>query len=371
MSWDEIDFDLIISGMITRGPAEASIADILNQFALAGDERQNLIGENPAITGLTFEAGEIRNTIFWDKYRDLIAQYRTVMLAFTTGRRGGTYYTREVMTDPTNSPLYEVDFINVLGIDLFSKFLNDHFYTNAELFTAEVINGFYIIYQNTEILKVLSKSGTTTTQNIPITITNSGDYYESTPVTGAAGGSFNDLLPLAWTQKVDTFSAGLIGYFEMRAALNFSFGVWRWSTLSGTGAPNLRNKNGLDIVLDMRDLNNNLLDVDFIGYGNMQSNQSRVETPLSEEPYNTDYSFKRRGTSRVDVEWMDVITNNGPSGTTKTISVSGGSPLQPNDLFFPEPGPVGKSENQFLSIRASPALFVDLNNPALEFYIAP
>ena len=35
MSWDDIDFDLIVSGMITRGPAEVSFGDYLNQFATA------------------------------------------------------------------------------------------------------------------------------------------------------------------------------------------------------------------------------------------------------------------------------------------------------------------------------------------------
>ena len=374
MSWDEIDFSLIVPGMITRGPAEASISNILNQFALAGDERQNLIGENPTVAGLTFEAGEIRNTIFWDKYRDLIDQYKIIMRGWNDGRRSHGYYTRDVMNDPTNYPLYKIDFVTLLGIDLVRMFDNNSLYTNAELFTAEILNAFYTIYENTEILLVdRNIHPAAIVRNIPNAASDANYYYESTPVTGAAGGSFNDLLPLTWFQTPETTTVGRIAFFSMGADLTLSFGSWKWSTTPSIGSAatnNLISKNGLDLTLEMRDLDNNLLEIDYVNYGKLGHNHANVGS-FFDGPYSADYPLHTGGTVNVNVDLVNVVTNQIAAGTTKYISISGGSPLQPNALFNPAAGPVGKSEYQTFSLLASEETFIDLNNSALEFYIAP
>ncbi len=373
MSWDEIDFNLIVPGMITRGPAEASMSDILNQFARAGDERQNLIGENPVLAEITFEAGEIRNTTFWDKYRDLIAQYRAIMGGWGDGRRGSLgYYTREALIDTVNFPLYAIDFRALLGNDLFNRFNNNSIFSNNELFTAEVINGFYTIYQNTEILYVIRDTTPLSNpiRNLPNITINSGDYYESVPVTGAAGGNFNDLLPLTWVQEVDKFT-NTIGFFGMDATLDFVGGVWKWST-SYWRYPNLRNKNGLDITLEMRDLDNNILAMDFVTLGNIGVNEfTFAHVQGSQGPYNSDYPVESGGTSSTPVNILDLTVSHDPSGTTNRYFVSGGAPLQPLPLTFPETKPNGRSESQEFSLTAERNTFIDLNNPALEFYIAP
>lgn len=157
----------------------------------------------------------------------------------------------------------------------------------------------------------------------------------------------------------------------MGAGLKFSFGSWKWSTAPAIGTAatsNLRSKNGLDLTLEMRDLDNNILEMNYVNYGILGRNQSNVESLFS-GPYSVDYPLHTAGS--INVNLVNVITNQIPAGTTKNISISGGSPLQPNTLFNPAPGPVGRSETQIFSLLASDETFIDLNNSALEFYIAP
>ncbi len=381
MSWDEIDFDLIVTGMITRGPAEASMSDILNQFARAGDERQNLIGENPTVAGITFEAGEIRNTIFWDKYRALINQYKDIIFAIDARGRASAYYTREVMTDPINFGLYAIDFPTILGNDLYSKIVSSGAFSNSELFTAEVINGFYTIYQNTEIIgntDIINRPSSI--QNRPVIVDNSGEYYEATPQTGAAGGTFTDLEPITWTQSTISTLESAYAYLFFSASTALSFGSWKWSTVGDFSASNplglIRNKNGLDIVLEMRDLDDNILQMDFVGYGRMAANEFDSDVyGVPSSAFNANHPFKQYSTNSVNVEWEIVTTNHDASGTTKTISVSGNTPINYKPMPDPSAGPTGKGSAQRLSIfigsgRGHP-IFIDLNNSALEFYIAP
>jgi len=382
MSWDEIDFDLIVPGMITRGPAEVSFAEYLQQFATAGDERQNLIGENPTITGLTFTAGEIRNTIFWDKYRALISQYRAIMFGFDSGRRGSIYYEREVLTDTTNFSQYAIDFQVLLGNDLFNKISNPNSFSNTELFTAEVLNGLYTIYQNTEIIgntDVIVTGKNSPVLNTPTTIDNTGDYYEAIPETGAAGGTFTDLEPINWVSKPSNTLRATYAFFFFSASTQFGFGAqWRWSTFGDTFADNpndlIRNKNGIDIALEMRDLDNNILEMDFVGFGNMTANvfdPATVGAPST--AFNPNHAFKKFGQSVIKVEWEIVTTSHTAAGTTKSISVSEPSPIENRDMPDPSAGPVGKGSAQRLIIGIGQGnlnpIFIDLNNPALEFFI--
>jgi len=379
MSWDDIDFEILKPGMITRGPATVSFAEYLQQFATAGDERQNLIGENPTISGLIFSANEIRNNIFWDKYRALITQYRTIMFGLHSGsRRSATYYERGVLIDTTHFEQYAIDFEVLLGEDLFNKINNNSQFSNTELFTAEVLNGLYTIYQNTEILgntDVIVTGKNSPVLNTPTTIDNSGDYYEAIPETGASGGTFTDLEPINWVSKPSNTLSATYAFFFFSALTNFS----RWSTFGDNRADNpddlIRNKNGIDVALEMRDLNNNILEMDFVGFGNMRSiefDPTFSSSGLS-TVFNTNYPFKHTSTSTIKVDWEIVTTSHEATGTIKTISVSEPSPIQNRPMPDPSPSPVGEGSAQRFVIGLHQGnlnpIFIDLNNPALEFFI--
>lgn len=299
------------------------------------------------------------------------------MRGWDDGRRGGRgYYTREVFDDPANSPLYLIDFDVILGTDLFNKINNPNSFSNTELFTAEVLNGLYTIYQNTEILHVIRDRFPLTNplRNLPNITINSGDYYESVPVVGAPNANFNDLLPLTWVKKVDTF-INTIGYFGFSASLEFLGGGqnFRWITnpIFSFANPNLRNKNGLDITLEMRDLDSNILEMDFLTVGILGGNEFSFSFVQGVQgPYNADYPSKAfGGTSSTAIKILDVDVSHDAAGTTNKYSISGGSPLEPLPLTFPEPFPDGRGESQGFSLVANTSTFIDLNNSALEFFI--
>ena len=113
MSWDDIDFNLLVPGMLTYNLKEpvnqVSFEEYLSQFSRALDERWNMVSTdlvNFPIPNIQFEVGEIRTEAFWDKFKDLISGYRQLWFGFGVGRRGFDYYSEDVLTDPVNFANY-------------------------------------------------------------------------------------------------------------------------------------------------------------------------------------------------------------------------------------------------------------------------
>ena len=113
MAWADIDFNLLVPGMITGGAAEASFADYMQEFKVALDER--LYCKEGTLSGIDdFIVGEIRNSGEWlSKFHELIEGYKTLWY-------GETWYTEGIMTDPMNPSSYEItdlDLENELGAE--------------------------------------------------------------------------------------------------------------------------------------------------------------------------------------------------------------------------------------------------------------
>ena len=147
MAWTDIDFNLLIPGMITRGPASVSFADYMQEFKTALDER--LYCKEGTLSGIDdFVVGEIRNSGEWlSKFHALIEGYKTLWY-------GETWYTEGIMTDPTDPSSYEItdlDLETELGAEAW-EILNDHATMPLmDIFKASIFNGFYTIYQKTFI----------------------------------------------------------------------------------------------------------------------------------------------------------------------------------------------------------------------------
>ena len=151
MAWSDIDFSKIVTGAITRGPAEFSFSDYLNEFSTALRERENItiLGFNPTPSNIVFESGEIRNSTFWQKFRDLINGYRDLWHDYD-------YYTSGVMTDTLNSNNYlitDTDLETAIGSEAWNILNNADTLAAYEIFTASILNAFYIIYQKTQYIR--------------------------------------------------------------------------------------------------------------------------------------------------------------------------------------------------------------------------
>jgi len=161
MSWDDIDFDLIITGMITRGPAAVLFSDYLNTFTDAGNERVNLLATNLVVDFDPFQSGEIRNSIFWGKYNKLIDLYRDLWQDFD-------FYKQGVLLDLTNSDNYKYvdqDLIDIITQEAFDAIM----FNSSTRWTAAVLNGLYEIYKITALTLrpiIATKSSTRVNNNI-------------------------------------------------------------------------------------------------------------------------------------------------------------------------------------------------------------
>ncbi|MGB2265091.1 MAG: hypothetical protein ACPH3C_07880, partial [Glaciecola sp.] len=181
MAWDDIDFNLIVPGMITAGPAAVSFADYLNEFSIALDERWNIVDQTtntpPTLFDIQFEKGEIRKpgaNDFWVKLRDLIEGYNQLWFDHV-------YYEEGVLTDVLNDPDYIIsdsDLEVAIGSEAYDILVNYEDLSNQDIFKASIFQAFYIIYQKTQFVKKTSfiSSNDNTYYNRPVTYRSSLIY---------------------------------------------------------------------------------------------------------------------------------------------------------------------------------------------------
>jgi len=390
MSWDDIDFDLIVKGMITRGPAQVSFGEYMQQFSRALDERWNMITTdfvNFPIPNIQFETGEIRNDVFYDKFKELIEGYHGLWFGFGPGRRteGRLYYDKGVLDDTSNSEDYRLtddDLELAMGPEAWNIFDNiflEDFPFN-ETWKASIFQAFFIVYEFTNVRLYTRLEGNSAVQNTPVTLNFSGDYYEAAAVPFSLGRNYADTLAaLTWVLTNPVNPSNSIAFFSFLARGGVRFGEnWTIRPFNETATNDLRNKNGLSVILQCKDLDDNILDMNYNSFSVMNSNEfTDNHTTNPTPPFTTEIISKKFNEDFDFLEFFDSVQietpidniSQTPDGTKQDYKVSGGSPLQPLDLIDTTAQIVNNRQIFFISEPASH--FVELNNSALEFFIDP
>jgi hypothetical protein len=179
MGWDDINFDIIVPRMITLGPAEVSFADYLNVFSKALDEKLSVIMSypkegTPNLPNIEFEQGEIRDDVFWGKYRDLLSEYWSIYT-------DNIWYKEEALDnrdDPSSFIVDDQDIIDLIGQDAFDAFSQVNTLPAYKIFTSDVLNGIYLMYE----FLIYKKS-------VIVPLTSVSDQRANTPSTFGTGQS--------------------------------------------------------------------------------------------------------------------------------------------------------------------------------------
>lgn len=394
MSWDDIDLDIIKKGMITRstqpGDEEsehASMTDILNIFSQAANERLNMMRFEPEDSEIEFFKGEIRNKDFWDKYRDLISQYDQIMSGITGGRQGGEFYRESVMTDPVNHEDYVYtadDFEAELGEDVYAIIRvggSSDIYTISQIFIADLLQGFYKIYEMTGIFASGANISTgTATINKLTAIEGEVDHLRAGPVKGEADGTYEEVKALLnWQPQGDTSSA-LYAEFFQSTRFNFTeVDVWEIQGRNPTFGPptqgpkpDLISRNNQQFIYKAEDLEGELLEMEFTGLGILQYNFTNGDNfpPENETPFESSLMFEGSGTNTIVVEWSIVSEAQEAEGSAVVLGIKGGaSPIPETPVTDPMNGD-GNQQTDWFRATASQLVFVRINNEALDFHIA-
>ncbi len=219
MSWADIDFDFIKSNYITRGPAEVSFGDYLNQFAMAAKEKFNML-KTPAETLPDYEFGPNHTrdlgsstSTFWSQYQEMITDYSRIWDDYK-------WYSADVLTDtgaPDQYRLTDTDLTNIITVPTWD-IIKDTGRSNKEAFTADVLNALYEIYKLTQYQeKNISTQGGTgfvdgfytgPADDIGLnTITRLVKYgYHSDPGRGELKSDFNSANNEAYTEMSGTWT---------------------------------------------------------------------------------------------------------------------------------------------------------------------
>ena len=389
MSWDDIYLDIIKKGMITRSTQpgdeeseQASMTVILNTFTNAAIERLNMMLFEPEEIELEFTKGEIRNTAFWVKYRELIVLYRSIMNGGVDQRVSGRFFEEGVMTDPVNSEDYVYtadDFKGAIGEDVYNIILNggsSNAYTISQIFIADLLQGFYKIYEMTGIFARGGRvfSGTATINRLTA-ITGEGDYLEAEAVEGAPGGTYAEVKALLnWQSMEDPAPIAYATFYQSTRFSFTEFDAWEIQGQNPTFGPptqapkpDLRSKNNQQFIYKAEDLEGTLLEMEFTGFGNMSSNFTEGDDfpPEGETPFDSSFDFVG-GSDSIKVEWPIISETQEAQGSAVVLGIKGGaSPI-------PETPVTGDGVNQtdWFSQDIDDLVFVRINNEALDFYIA-
>tara|TARA_R110002167_G_scaffold256475_1_gene462850 strand:+ start:2335 stop:3489 length:1155 start_codon:yes stop_codon:yes gene_type:complete len=384
MAWTDIDFDKIIPGMVTSGYIDGvvredqiSFADYLNQFSQAIEERWHIVASSastpPALLDITFQEGEIRNSIYWAKIRELIGAYSELWFNYE-------YFTSGVLVDTINSDDYLIsdsDLETAIGVEAYDILVNYDTLSGIDIFKASIFQAFYTIYEKTEIIQKLT--GKAANSSVPV--------YNT-------GVSYNDSIRWAADDDItdgEDFSsyASLLSNYNARTVLTevTQSSTTRHITI-GT-----RTINGRDP--DWR-LNSSVWN-DFVSISylsekltgivlTMEVTPGAVEVfknyvddttsgALNKRAYSDDYTHVEVG----DPTALNIlnaahynITQDGTFGTQLNCSYNGNDGDAVPLLETPDNTAANNGSCVFAMVLRAPAsLFVNLNNSALDYYITP
>lgn len=371
MAWADIDFNLIIPGMITQGDNLVSFADYLNEFSTALDERSNMVQRGtPTLLNITFEKGEISNDIFEEKIRDLISGYSDLWFDYT-------YYSSGVLTDPADPATYEIidaDLELAVGAEAWDILQNYPTMTIGQMYKASIFQAFYTIYENTGVVRQNSTSADDTPlQNVPtIEVSSRSDMYRMIENDGAVGESYSTLLsntPWALYNTAQNFDITTIGYRARRRKFGASDYVWRISEFSIN-----RSQDGIYIKLLSKDLLGNVLNMDFTQAVLLDDNYKEYNYPPAAPSYlkyEASLPLVKTGDPSELINYSRISRTQEADGTSDKYQYQGINPHTPQALQDETLDPSEYAERQELDMEFNDEHFIDINNSSLEFYIAP
>lgn len=395
MSWDDIDFDLIVPGMITKGPAIVSFSEYLNTFSRALDERLNMliltpVGSYPELPNITFEVGEIRtqngvnDSDFWTKLKDMIAEYYLMW-------SDRLWYTSELMTDPVNHADYlldDNDLIAIITQETFDILADVQNKIPLEYFTADVINALYEIYKLTLYTRVALREASGDTSGLYFWGSSTLNQTEGlNNMTGQAGSDENFLS--FGTANFEARSE----YLADRAANVFPFGT-RFITDQSTS---FQRKEKLvegededvwsgnyaqawdlvNIYSRYRDLDDVLLEMEVNASCNVFRNFKGFRTDefdpttIYYDPYDSNFPQINPSESSILFNSDDLLgsPSQAANGTKRVWSGNDSQPI-PTPVLS-SAGPPGEffTEQQQFIVELSDDIATNINNAALEFFI--
>jgi len=379
MAWIDIDFNLIIPGMITRGPASVSFGEYLQQFSLALDEKQNMTQSGtPVLSEIPFLVDEIRNEgTFIANFRALIEGYRVIWFS-------DTWYEDGVLTDAENYPDYlitDADLEAAMGAEAW-EILNDHATMSfQDIFKASILQGFYTIYLNTKVVdKAYIDTNDTPTQNRPtIKKTNGFFEYEASPdsVIGANGEAYSSVLTtiLSGITEKSTTRQGpddlyRFSYSAQRTIQGGTSFRWNVSYLLGSESADY-----MHITYLFKDLEDNILTMNAVPLFEItrnfiSSNEEGEDTVFTQ--FDTDFPLIKNDLETVFFP-IDPNSVSQSGGTVQEFFFNGnsGADIREPDVLADESSTSSfYAEDQQMIIQPpQDFIFIELNNPALEFFI--
>lgn len=391
MAWDDIDFNLIQTGMVTKGhipdfirETQASFGFYMQQFATALDEKQNMVQiGTPVISGLIFEEGDITapgNGDFWTDFRTMIEGYSVIITS-------GAWYDDAVLTDVDNRDNYRfftADFETAVGVEAWDILENHATMSNSELWKASIFQAFYTIYTMT---KVINRTNVITsdavTQNQPTPLATNGIYeYKATPgsVTGDRSETYASVLStilsgvaINSTVRASATDLHRWSFQATRTYSNFfDESTWSLSYLSGSETADF-----MQITYLFKDLDGNNLVMNAVPLFEILSNVTTyqyVGDDAVHAAYNTNFDLVRLVGDRYYAEIAPAEVSQ-IGGTVNKYYFNGGMGADipvPDTLHDETLDSAEFTQGQgFIIDRPIDFNFIELNNSALEFYIAP
>lgn len=376
MGWDDIDFDRIKTGMITRGPSEISWTNYLNTFHKALIERQIFRdggSEPPSEYIPPFEQFQILDI---QEIKNLIAGYYTLW-------NSRTYYTFDVMSDPINFANYEIteqDLIDEITQEVFDILKDLSSLPFYKVYRADVFHALYTIYEFTRYYR--SSISNSLFDSYPFSQSDSNIRYNSGGPSRLEAPGFDDSsFDAAFNASKGAFAPfGGGGQSKIEYGYSYRWGYdttpgeeWRVDMDLTGGAP--------EAIIKQYDLGGNIL----------QSSISIASSVIN----STQFEVTRNISNNMSIDkFTGVYPNNNymtivggllnyyipiiptfqmvPDGTLFSISTpesSGDIPIKVNPHFNEDPSYRISGSCGFRSEVLSQPTFIDLNNPALEFYI--
>mgnify|MGYP003660869652 FL=1 len=388
MAWTDIDFNKIVAGAITRGPAEVSFGKYLNEFARALDERYNVTEQtftNPPIPpGVRFSTGDIRNSgVFIDDYRTMINGYLTLW-------NSRTWYERASLLDPLNYTDYNLtntDLETAMGSNAYDLLINNATKSFQELWSADLLNGLYELYKLTEVKQATSTHliGGVVVYNTPTSYIN-GQVVQSTgsgnspSPSGTYSNAFSDYLSdriigISGVGTPTQIAIVSIGTTSTGISVSGNGGNFEWDV-------NWNGRDYLEVSLLSKDLDDNPVNIDMVATNTMlDSNQVTDDFSTGPElkyKYNSNFNEVATSDPQQIIEYSE---KSRILDGTKGIIYEYYEYSTPSSLIYPptyDPQDTTNNEDLYgaklepsFEINKSSSYIIDVNNPALEYYIAP
>jgi hypothetical protein len=377
MAWADIDFNLLIPGMITRGPSEVSFSDYLNAFSTALDERQALIGDilnQIIVSDIRFEVGEIRNTIFWDKLRDMIGGYNELWF-----HPDNTFYEVGVLTDTLNPNDYlisDTDLETAMGVDAYDILVNYSSMSNQEIFKAALFTGLYELLNLTfYVQKPVGKTNSSFIyENLPLYFTDDLTYdwvgasanNASNETYGEALADYNGSLAGTTPPRGNLITSHFINEQDQRYV---SIGDGHWKIDSSS-------RDYLAYSLLSKDLNDVVLSMDY-ALGPLRVENNNTTDTSTGSSVQTAYTNRYPLVVDGSVEAAAYIGSTLQDNTRGSIQESYIMESEGQDA--PVLGVMTNKSNGDFNKRSRVEVwatipivsYIDLNNSALKYYITP